>query len=85
MATKSGALSRIASKAMAAGRVHIGKVLKGEETLPEAAGGTVENLLSGSRAASASKTIAKDAPKKKLSAKKKPTTHVSSRRKSQSK
>jgi hypothetical protein len=83
MATKSGALSRIASKAMAAGRVHIGKVLKGEETLPEAAGGTVENLLSGSRVASASKT--KDAPKKKLSAKKKPTTHVSSRRKSQSK
>jgi hypothetical protein len=51
MATKSGALSRIASKAMAAGRVHIGKVLKGEKTLPEAAGGTFENLLSGSRAA----------------------------------
>jgi hypothetical protein len=59
MATKSGALSRIASKATAAGRVHIGKILKGEETLPEAAGGTFENLLSGSRAASASKTIAK--------------------------
>lgn len=65
MAEKPGVLHRIASKTAVVGREHVAKVLKGAETLPEAAGAAVEDLLSGSKARSGSKTTAKKAPKKK--------------------
>jgi hypothetical protein len=58
MATKRGVLCRIASNTVAAGRGHVAKVLKGEETL-EAACAAVENLLSGSKTRSAPKSSAK--------------------------
>ena len=72
MAKKSGSMRRIAKKAVAAGRVHAAKVLLGEETLPEAAGGTVRGLLSSSKATSALRAAAKrESAKTKPSAKKK--------------
>ena len=54
MAMKSGRLHRIASKTVAAGREHAEKLLRGVETLPEAAGAAIEELLSSSKATSAS-------------------------------
>lgn len=83
MAAKSGTLGRIASKTMAAGRAHVSKVLKGEETLPEAAGAAVEDLLSGSKAKSEStiRESAKKAGKKKVSASKRPKARDRSARK----
>ena len=44
MAKKPGTLNRIVWKTMAAGSEHVTEVLKGEETLPEAAGAAVEDL-----------------------------------------
>lgn len=49
MAKKTGTMRRIVTKTVAAGRSHLAKVLTGDETIPEAAGGTVEDLLSGSK------------------------------------
>jgi len=76
MAAKSGTLGRIASKTIAAGRSHVSKVLAGEETLPEAAGAAVEDLLSGSKSRSAAKStavkLAKKVVKKKVSASTRP-------------
>jgi hypothetical protein len=45
-------LSKIASKTIEAGRMHAANALTGDETIPEAAGGTVEDLLSGSKSSS---------------------------------
>jgi hypothetical protein len=59
MATKPGVLRRVASKTVAAGRRHVAKVLKGEETVAEAAGGTVEDLRSGPKAKSAPRPAVK--------------------------
>jgi hypothetical protein len=81
MATKSGTLSRIVSKTMAAGSKHVSKVLDGEETLPEAAGAAVEDLLSGSSARPARKAATRTATQSKVSAKKKPAAKSGSRRK----
>lgn len=75
MAAKSGTLGRIASKTMATGRTHVSKILAGEETLPEAAGAAVEDLLSGSKSRSVKSTAMKTAKKtvkKKASATKRP-------------
>jgi hypothetical protein len=74
MATKPGPLSRMASQTMATGREHVAKVLTGEETVPEAAGAAVEELLSGSASRSKSKPATRKAAltkvvKKKLAAK----------------
>jgi hypothetical protein len=55
MERKSETLARIAAKTMDAGREHVARVLQGTETLPEAAGATVEELLSGSKPAPAPK------------------------------
>ena len=52
MATE-GVLSKIASKTIEAGRMHAANALTGDETIPEAAGGTVEDLLSGSKSSAA--------------------------------
>jgi hypothetical protein len=52
MATRPGVLRRVASRTMAPGRRHVAKVLKGEDTVAKAAGGTVEDLLSGPKAKS---------------------------------
>jgi hypothetical protein len=72
VAKTSGTLGRIASKTVAAGREHVAKVLLGEETLPEAAGAAVEDLLSGAKAKSAPKTASKKSTvKRKTSAQKK--------------
>jgi hypothetical protein len=71
MATKSGTLNRIVSKTMAAGSEHIVRALKGEETLPEAAGAAVEDLLSGSTRP-APKAASRKAVNHKVSVKKKP-------------
>jgi hypothetical protein len=46
-------LSKIASRTMEAGRMHAAKALTGDETIPEAAGGTVEDLLAGSKSSAA--------------------------------
>ena len=86
MARKSGVLRRIASKTMDAGLEHVDKVLKGEETLPEAAGAAVEDLLSGSKAKSQPKRAERVLSKVKASTNKRPTTKATSaRKKSQSK
>jgi hypothetical protein len=84
---KSGALGRVASKTVAAGRVHVATVLLGEETLPEAAGGTVEDVISGSKVKPASRTAKKVSVKAaEPHARKKPTIKRSAaRRKSQAK
>ena len=73
MAQKKGTLGRIASKTVAAGRAHMAKVILGEETLPEAAGGTVEDLLSGKKSAKSSSetTSKKSSAKMKTSVQKK--------------
>jgi hypothetical protein len=83
MATKSGTLNRIVSKTMAAGGEHISKVLDGEETLPEAAGAAVEDLLSGSTARPARKAATRKAAQSKVPAKKKPTAKSGSQSKRQ--
>ncbi|MHB8384042.1 MAG: hypothetical protein ACYDC3_17070 [Candidatus Binataceae bacterium] len=59
---KKGILSRVASKTFAAGREHVAKILKGEESVPEAAGSAVENMLSGSKAKSTKKSAATKKP-----------------------
>jgi hypothetical protein len=61
MATKPRVLRRVAWKTVAAGRGHVAvaKVLKGEETLAEAAGGTVEVFSSGPKAKSAPRPAVK--------------------------
>jgi hypothetical protein len=86
MARKSGVLHRIASKTMDAGLDHVDKVLKGEETLPEAAGAAVEDLLSSSKArSSSSKTPSRKTLDHKDSARKNPAGKTgSARKKSQS-
>jgi hypothetical protein len=66
---------------MAAGSEHVAKALKGEETLPEAAGAAVEDLLSGSTSRPAPKAAIRKAVKSKVSTRKKPTTKSSSARK----
>jgi hypothetical protein len=66
MAAKSETLSRILSKTMAAGGEHVAKALKGEETLPEAAGAAVEDILSGSTKKAAPKVILRKAVKSKV-------------------
>ena len=81
MATKSGTLSRIVSKTMAAGSEHVAKVLKGEETLPEAAGAAVEDLLSGSTSRPLPRAAVRKAVKSKASAKKKATVKSDSAQK----
>ncbi|MGA6973757.1 MAG: hypothetical protein WBY93_19165 [Candidatus Binatus sp.] len=81
MPTKSGTLNRIVSKTMAAGSEHVAKVLKGEETLPEAAGAAVEDLLSGSTSRPSPKAAIRKAVKSKMSAEKKPTAKSDSSRK----
>jgi hypothetical protein len=73
MARKPGVLHRIASKTMDAGLEHVEKVLKGEETLPEAAGAAVEDLLSSSKVKSAAQAAQKGSPDAKASAKRKST------------
>jgi hypothetical protein len=80
MATKSGTLNRIVSKTMAAGSEHIVRALKGEETLPEAAGAAVEDLLSGSTRP-APKAATRKAVKSKGSIKKKPAAAAGAQRK----
>jgi hypothetical protein len=65
MASKSGTLGRIASKTLEASREHVGKLMSGAETLAQAAGGAVEDLLSGTQAKST-----KTAAVRKVSAKK---------------
>jgi hypothetical protein len=81
MATKRGTINRILSKTMAAGSEHVAKALKGEETLPEAAGAAVEDLLSGSTSRPAPKAAIRKAVKSKVSTRKKPTTKSGSARK----
>ena len=83
---KSGTLGRIAAKTVAAGREHVAEVLKGAETLPEAIGGAVEDLLSGPKARPSSKATAEKAVKKKEAVKKKRAKKLALRgKKSQSK
>ena len=81
MATKSGTLNRIVSKTMAAGSEHIVRALKGEETLPEAAGAAVEDLLSGSTSRPSPKAAIRKAVKSKVVTKKKPAMKSGSSRK----
>ena len=81
MARKPGTLNRIVSKTMEAGSEHVAKVLKGEETLPEAAGAAVEDLLSGSTSRPSPKAALRKAVKSKVSTKKKPATKSGSARK----
>jgi hypothetical protein len=81
MAKKSGVLHRIASKTIDTGLEHAGKVLKGEETLPEAAGGAVEDLLSSPKVKSATQGAKKVLPKAKASANRKMRVKGSSTRK----
>jgi hypothetical protein len=81
MAKKSGPLHRIASKTLAAGRDHVSKVFTGEETLPEAAGAVVEDLLSSAKAKSAAHKAEDVLSKSKASTKRKPTVKSSSARK----
>jgi hypothetical protein len=81
MATKSGTLNRFLSKTMAAGSEHVAKALKGEETLPEAAGAAVEDLLSGSTSGPSPKAAIRKAVKSKVSVKKKPAAKSDSSRK----
>jgi hypothetical protein len=91
---KRGMLGEMASKTVEAGRTHVAKVLSGEETLPEAAGAAVEDLLSGSKGKSSSKAkapksataVRKKSTKPKATAKKKPVPkNKGSRKKSRSK
>jgi len=81
MATKSGTLSRLLSKTMAASSEHVAKALKGEETLPEAAGAAVEDLLSGSTSRPSPKAAIRKAVKSKVVTKKKPAMKSGSSRK----
>jgi hypothetical protein len=72
VARRPGTLNRIVSKTIAAGSEHVAKALKGEETLPEAAGAAVEDLLSGSTSRPSPKAATRKAAKSKISVKKKP-------------
>jgi hypothetical protein len=81
MAKKPGTLNRIVSKTMAAGSAHAAKVLKGEETLPEAAGAAVEDLLSGSTSRPSPKAAVRKAVKSKVATKKMPAAKSGSSRK----
>jgi hypothetical protein len=81
METKRGTINRILSKTMAAGSEHVAKALKGEETLPEAAGAAVEDLLSGSTSRPSPKAAVRKAVKSKLATKKKPAVKSGSSRK----
>jgi len=81
MARKPGTFNRIVSKTMAAGSEHVAKVLKGEETLPEAAGAAVEDLLSGSTSRLSPKAAIRKAVKSKISVKKKRAVKSGSSRK----
>ena len=82
MARKSGRLHRIASKTVADAREHAEKLLRGVETLPEAAGAAIEKLLSSSKASSASsKTSRARAAKESSPAEKKRTVKTGSSRK----
>jgi hypothetical protein len=80
VATKSGTLSQLLSKTMAAGSEHVAKALKGEETLPEAAGAAVEDLLSGSTKRAVPKAAVRKAVKSKGAAKKKSMSKGDSQR-----
>jgi hypothetical protein len=81
MPTKTGTLIRLLSKTMAAGSEHAAKALKGEETLPEAAGAAVEDLLSGSSTRPAAKAAIRKAVKSKVSTEKKLAVKSNSSRK----
>jgi hypothetical protein len=81
VAKKPGAFNRIVSKTMAAGSDHVAKVLKGVETLPEAAGAAVEDLLSGSTSRPSPKAAIRKAATSKVSVKKKPGMKSDSSRK----
>jgi hypothetical protein len=74
MAKESGTLGKIASKTLAAGRKHIAKIISGEETVAEAAGGTVEDLISGRNKKDAKKNAVKKATANKAAAVNKKTT-----------
>jgi hypothetical protein len=65
---------------MAAGGGHVAKVLKGLETLPEAAGAAVEDLLSSSTSRTSPKAAIRKAVKSKVSVKKKPAVKSGSSR-----
>jgi hypothetical protein len=82
MTKKRGVLRRIVSKAVAVGRGHVPKVMKGEETFAEAAGATVEAVLSNRRAKSTTKPAAKKIkPKAKTTVRQRPTMKKRSTRK----
>jgi hypothetical protein len=81
VARKPGTLNRIVSKTMATGGDHVAKVLKGLETLPEAAGAAVEDLLSGSTSRPSPKAAIRKAVKSKVSVKKKAAVKSGSSRK----
>jgi len=87
MTRKPGVLHRIASKTVAAGREHVDKVLKGEETLPEAAGAAIEDLFPSSKVKSESKTAERPLSKVRTPTKKKTTKTqtTTARKRSQSK
>jgi hypothetical protein len=87
MAKKSGTLGRIASKTLAAGREHVGKLISGTETVAQAAGAAVEDLLSGSKAKSTKKTRAKKVSAKKPARSRKtiPRKHPATAKKSKNK
>jgi len=88
---KAGSTTRLASKTVTAGRAHLANVLQGEETLAEAAGLAVQDVLSGkkTRTASGNKTkrAAKSSAKKSIAKgttagkKGRPATKKSSRKK----
>jgi hypothetical protein len=74
MAKESGTLGKLASKTLAAGREHVAKIISGEETVAEAAGGTVEDLISGPKEKEAKKNAVKKVTANKAAAVKKKTT-----------
>jgi hypothetical protein len=76
MVKKTGTVRRIAARTLAAGGAHLAKVLTGDETIAEAAGGTVEDLMTSSSAkASVNAVEAKHREKKAPTARKKATRH----------
>ena len=81
MARKLGTLNRIVSNTIAAGSEHVAKALKGEETLPQAAGAAVEELLSGSTSRPSPTAAIRKAVNSKVSVKKKPAAKSGSARK----
>ena len=85
MAKKTGTIRRIASKTVAAGREHVAMIISGEETLRQAAGGAIGDLISGSKAKPAKKALVKKASAKKKVAKKKPAAKSAIRKRSKKK